>query len=86
MLGKHFSPSYVPNGNRFVKAEFCVYFGDSGSGVFMQSENRRVHGIVSGGTVQPDQCQNWNPPGHFSIFGHIEWALNALNVNLVNVP
>ena len=70
--GKHHSPWWVDDSSDFIRAAFCSDKGDSGSPVFRQ--NAAV-GILSGGT-DPG-------PGCTSIFGSIEFAKAALNVNLL---
>lgn len=84
VLGKHYSPSYVPDGNRFVRTDYCGGPGDSGAGVFGAPDTGNPHrafGIHSGGSSGP--CSD---PDDFSIFGHIEQATNALGVSLLLAP
>jgi len=73
--GKHYSPDYMERGARFIKADFCVKPGDSGSGVY---RDHRAHGIVSGATTGIP-CGD---PDFYSLSGHIEYVENHLNVNV----
>lgn len=75
VLEKHFSPSYVPDGNRFIKTTYCGEGGDSGAGVYRKD---RADGIHSGGA--PRSCGD---PQDYSLFGHIEYAQNRLSVTVV---
>jgi hypothetical protein len=75
MQDKHFSPDYVSDGGRFVKTTYCAKGGDSGAAVF---RDNRAYGIHSGGAT--GSCRQ---AGDFSLFGHIEYVENALNVSLV---
>lgn len=78
---KDYSPSYVPNGNRFIRTTYCGQGGDSGAGVYRRFGKDKVHGIHSGGSSGP--CSQ---AGDFSLFGHIEYALSNLDVTLATVP
>ena len=75
VLSKNYSPSYVPDGQSFIKTSYCGRPGDSGSGVYI---NARAVGIHSGGTE--GACTQ---AGDFSIFGHIEFAQSALNATVI---
>lgn len=79
---KDFSPNpdAVPNGERFIRANYCAADGDSGGGVYRKDDWGKVHGIHSGGGEA--DC-GFRPDLDWSYFGHIEYALNALNVSLV---
>jgi hypothetical protein len=81
ILDKDVSLDYVPNSDRFVLAQYCSEDGDSGSGVYRSANWSRVHGIHSGGTNAT--CPDANALG---VFGHIEYALNALEATLVLAP
>jgi streptogrisin C len=72
---KHYSPSYVPSGNDFIKTSYCGKGGDSGAGVYISNKALGVHSGGSDGA-----CSD---PGDFSIFGHIEFVQNALNASVV---
>lgn len=74
VLSKTFSPSYVDNSERFIQTKYCAQGGDSGAGVY---DNERALGVHSGGS--PGACSD---PGDYSLFGHIEYAQNALDVNV----
>lgn len=78
VISKFFMPSYVPEGNRFIQATFCVEGGDSGSGVYFGD---RAHGVVSGRRTLP--CGD---PDFSSISGHIEYVEESLDVTVVKVP
>lgn len=75
ILDKHFSPDYVSNGRRFIKADYCAKGGDSGGAVY---RGRTAYGVHSGGTDLP--CRN---PDEFSVFGSIEYVKEALGVTVV---
>jgi hypothetical protein len=75
---KHYSPSYVPGGNDFIKTSYCGKGGDSGAGVYI---GNKAVGVHSGGT--DGAC---SASGDFSIFGHIEFVQNALNATVVLAP
>ena len=74
---KTYSPSYVPNGNSFIKiGGMCAKDGDSGAGSYI---NQQAVGVHSGG--DDDQiCNNGND---FGITGHIEFAQSALNATVI---
>jgi streptogrisin C len=81
ITSKHFSPSWVPNSERFVKTDYCAGGGDSGSGVYRKDNWSRAHGIHSGGgSGSCSDASDW------SAFGHIQYALGALDVTLVFAP
>lgn len=80
ITSKHFSPSWVSNSERFVKADYCADGGDSGSGVYKSSNWNKVHGIHSGGG-----SGGCGDPDDWSAFGHIEYALNSMGVTLVTL-
>jgi hypothetical protein len=73
IIDKHVSMDYVPDSGRFIAFKACVKRGDSGGAVF---RDQRAYGIVSGATTSV-RCKN---PDHYSVFGHIEYVRNALNV------
>lgn len=75
VLDKHYSPQYVENGNRFVQTSYCSESGDSGGAVF---NGGRALGIHSGGDLAT--CASGSDYG---IFGHIEFAENRLDVNVL---
>jgi hypothetical protein len=72
---KNYSPSYILNGEKFVKATYCSEGGDSGGAVF---RSNTAYGIHSGGPTLT--CAS---TGDFGIFGAVEFALNAFWVNLL---
>ncbi|MDQ3740073.1 MAG: S1 family peptidase, partial [Actinomycetota bacterium] len=74
VLSKTFSPSYVDNGNDFIQAKYCSEPGDSGAPVFI---GNKALGINSGSTSGCGQ------PTDYAIFGHIEFAQEALNVRVM---
>lgn len=76
--GKNYSPTYIPNAERFVRLNACSNYGDSGAGVYRESNPSRVHGILSGGGP-PFSCPDSRD---YFLFGHIEYALSALGVTL----
>lgn len=76
VLGKYFSPDYVPRSERFIKSSYCGQPGDSGGGVYL---GQIALGIHSGGTTGDCSQQ-----GDFSIFGHIEFVENRLNATVVH--
>ena len=78
IIGKHAMPDYVDSAERFVRTLYCSQDGDSGASVF---RNERAHGIHSG-----NNGVTCNSGGHRSYVGHIEYALNASNSNLVFTP
>jgi len=85
--GKHHSPWWVPNANRFIRASYRANSGDSGSGVYDQLNWARAEGVYSGGFVNVD-CDDWDKSasGDWSTGGHIQYALNRLNVSLITAP
>lgn len=74
-------PKLVRNANRFVRARYCAEEGDSGAGVY---RNHKALGIQSGMRLE---CGDTADPELWgAIFGHIEYAQNAVNADLVFVP
>lgn len=73
---KYYSPSYVPNGERFVTTSYCSGPGDSGGAIF---RNNSAWGIHSGSTSSIS-CSD---PQHFSLYGAIDYAIDELNVQLI---
>ena len=69
------SLTYVPSSDRFVESTMCARPGDSGAGVY--SANKAL-GIMSGSTATTT-CTSSDR----SVFGHIEYAQNALGYNVV---
>ncbi|HEV2062811.1 MAG TPA: S1 family peptidase [Solirubrobacteraceae bacterium] len=70
-------PGYVPNSSRFIKASgMCVKDGDSGGAVFIE---HKAVGVVSGG----EDDQNCNDGDEYGLFGHIEFAENAMNATVI---
>ncbi|HET8971556.1 MAG TPA: S1 family peptidase [Candidatus Nanopelagicales bacterium] len=84
VTNKYLSPSYVPLSSRFVMTNYCAIPGDSGAAVYRRILKGRAEGIHAGGNVDgPARCANWNPKRDFSVYGHLEYALEALDVSMV---
>lgn len=84
VTNKYLAPSYVPLSSRFVMTNYCAIPGDSGAAVHRRIRKGRAEGIHAGGNVDgPARCKNWNPRRDFSVYGHIEYALEALDVTMV---
>lgn len=84
VTNKYLAPSYVPRSSRFVMTNYCAIPGDSGAAVYRRILKGRAEGIHAGGNVDgPARCANWNPKRDFSVYGHIEYALQALNASMV---
>lgn len=77
VLSKDYMPYWVVDSHSFVTASFCARGGDSGAPVFDQ---HTALGIVAGG-YDAVPCSDWDD--EFAVFGHIEFALEALNVTMV---
>lgn len=78
---KHFSPGgidYPTNAHRYVKTTYCSRKGDSGGAVF---RGGTAFGVHSGG--RRGRCSH---PDDFSVFAHIQYVQNALNVSVATVP
>lgn len=71
---KNYSPSYILNGEKFIKAGYCSEGGDSGGAVI---RGNTAYGIHSGGSTL--KCSD---TGDFGVFGAVEFALQAFFVNL----
>ena len=75
-----FAPTYVPNGNSFLRTTMCIQPGDSGAPVYRVND---AIGLVSG--MSTDVNGNAIPcgvAGYYGIFGSIEFVQNVLSVNL----
>lgn len=70
------APWYIPNAVGFIDADVCNDYGDSGASVI---SNHEAVGILSGGT--DGTCQS--PVKSTMVFGHIAWALGAMNSSLL---
>jgi hypothetical protein len=76
------SATWVPNQMDFIRTTVCSIPGDSGAPVYTVSrDNRTAQGIVSSGSAKP--CSD---PEFSSTFGHIEFAEDALGVNVTTAP
>lgn len=75
IFSKDASPSYIPNGARFLAADVCVDSGDSGGAVF---SNTTAVGIVSGKT-RDYSCGDSN---YYSVHGAVSYAQGAMGVYL----
>jgi hypothetical protein len=81
ITSKNYAPSGVPLSERFVLADYCGSDGDSGGGVL---RNNTAYGIHHGGD---DNGPNTNcPTPEESVFGAINYAMNALDVALQAGP
>lgn len=84
VLNKYVAPSYVPYARRFVLTDYCAIPGDSGAAVYRRFRKGRAEGVHAGGNVDgPARCANWNPRRDFSVYGHIEYALRALDARML---
>lgn len=72
--GKYYSPSYVPNSDRFITATYCSAGGDSGGSVM---RSNTAYGIHSG---RNKAC---GESGSFGVFGSIGYAMGAMDVGLI---
>lgn len=71
------------DGMRFIRTTACADAGDSGAGVFRAGDNGRAEGIHSGSHLGIP-CSQWNAPeDHWSVVGHLQFALKALDATLV---
>jgi|GEM_PF-2840392 len=75
----NYAPWYVPYATGFFRADVCNDFGDSGSSVI---HNHEAIGILSGGSL--GTCTT--PVKSDMVFGHIGWALWAMNSSLLVAP
>ena len=66
-------------GSSFIKAGYCEEDGDSGAGVYKEVDWGNATGIHSGGANL-----NCGDPDDFGVFGHIERATTALDVEVVH--
>lgn len=78
ITSKHYAPWWVPNSNRFLKADYCTEGGDSGGSVF---NTNTAYGINSGGLIV--ECPH---PDAYGIFGNIGYAKDALGVSILASP
>jgi hypothetical protein len=93
VLSKTVSPSYIPGGNSFIKADYCSEGGDSGAGVYRSFQRQKPNkkkpvtryealGIHSGG-AKDTPCSS---PQHFAVFGHIEFVQSGLGLKVLSNP
>ena len=74
------SPGYTNNTVFFRMNGMCSWGGDSG-GPLYTTPDKKARGLIMGGANDPD-CS-----GTEYVDGtHIQWALNALNVNIAYIP
>lgn len=83
--------SWIANNSNFITADYCSRDGDSGGAIFRNNSAVGIHsgGTNFGNTVCPGSSANdpntdrKTSPGHFSIFGSIEFAIQELSLSLI---
>jgi hypothetical protein len=85
---KSYSPSYISWSSEFVKADLCAQKGDSGAGVYAPTPSLKpppgkpgrytALGIQSG-SASDTPCSSSK---HYSLFGQIKYAEDALGVKV----
>lgn len=81
ILSKNYMPNAVPNSERFLLASYCGTPGDSGGGIV---RNNTAYGIHHGNdNVLPHSAC---PTPENSVFGAINYAMTALDVDLMAGP
>jgi len=80
VLSKSYMPDYVDHGTGFFRSTACTDDRDSGGPVISGTEAMGI----SSGRVGPAGCASANPGD--SIFGHISFALWAMNASLLTAP